>query len=263
MSAVPLPAESRSRTALATRARAALIHVAISAAVASIVAAFVFAFWYPRPFGDVSGGRDLFLLLIVVDVVIGPLLTFAVFDRRKPQAELRRDLTIVVLLQLAALAYGLYTVALARPAVIALEGDRLRVVRAVDLAQSDFNRAPEGLKALSWSGPVYLTTRPPTADEKLDAIERGLAGEDIGMRPQFWRPLSETKAAYAKAAKPLAGLTRLHPDRARDVRKAVDALQRPAQGLGYLPILARSTDWSALVDLEDGRIVGYVPVDGF
>lgn len=263
MSAVPLPADARSRTALATRARAALIHVAISAAVAAVVAAFVFAFWYPRPFGEVSGGRDLFLLLIVVDVVIGPLLTFAVFDRRKPQTELRRDLAVVVLLQLAALAYGLHTVALARPAVIALEGDRLRVVRAVDLAQADFSKAPEGLTSLSWLGPVYLATRTPTAGETLDAIERGLAGEDIGMRPQFWRPLSETKWAYAQAAKPLAGLTRLHPDRAGDVRKAVDALQRPAQRLGYLPILGRSTNWSALVDLEDGSIVGYVPVDGF
>jgi energy-coupling factor transporter transmembrane protein EcfT len=263
MSAVPLPAESRSRTAFATRARATLIHAAISAAVALVVAAFVFAIWYPRPFGDVSGGRDLFLLLIVVDVVIGPLLTFAVFDRRKPRAELRRDLTVVVLLQLAALVYGLHTVALARPAVLALEGDRLRVVRAVDLAQADFSKAPEGLKALSWLGPVYLATRTPTADEMPDAIERGLAGEDIGMRPQFWRPLSETRAAYAKAAKPLAGLTRLHPERAGDLRKAIDALQGSAQRLGYLPILARSTDWSALVDLKDGSIVGYVPIDGF
>ena len=179
MSAVPLSDQPKPRTGLASRGRAALIHVVGSAAVASIVAALVFAFWYPQPFGEISGGRDLFVLLITIDVVIGPLLTFAVFNQRKPRSELRRDLSIVVLLQLGALAYGLHTVALARPAVIALEGDRLRVVRAIDLAQSDFSKAPDGLKSLPWLGPVHVATRTPTANESLDAIGRGLAGEDI------------------------------------------------------------------------------------
>lgn len=263
MSAVPLPASTRLRTALATRARAALIHMVASAAVALIAGALVFALWYPGPFGDISGGRGLFLLLMVVDVVIGPLLTFAVFDFRKPRAELRRDLIVVVLLQLAALVYGLYTVAVARPAVIALEGDRLRVVRVIDLEQADFSKAPEDSRSLSWLGPVYLATRAPTADENLDAIERGLAGEDIGMRPQFWRPLSETKLAYAKAAKPLAALASRYPTRRAELEQAARDVELTVDQLGYLPVLARSTAWSALVDLRSGEVVGYVDIEGF
>lgn len=215
------------------------------------------------PYRETSGGRELFMLVVAVDVVIGPLITFAVFDRRKPRPELVRDLGVVALLQLAALAYGLYTVAQARPAIVALEGARLRVVRAIDLAETDLARAPMALRTLSWSGPVLVATRAPSGDEKLEAIERGLAGEDIGMRPAFWLPAEQTRGAFAQAAMPLDRLSRMRPARKADLERAVAATGRPADQLGYLPILARRTDWSALVDRNSGEIVGYVDIEGF
>ncbi len=59
------------------------LHFLISAAVAAVAAVLVFCVWYPGPFRLMAGGRDLFLLVTSVDVVIGPLLTFAVFNRAK------------------------------------------------------------------------------------------------------------------------------------------------------------------------------------
>jgi hypothetical protein len=247
----------------ALRILAALLHLGLSVVVAAFTALLVFLLWYPTPFREISGGRELFLIVIAVDVVVGPLLTAVVFDTRKPRTELLRDLGAIVLLQLAALAYGTYTVAIARPAVIALEGNRLRIVRAVDLANADFTKAPPGLEVKIVSGPRVVAARTPSASEKNDVISRGLAGEDIGMRPEFWLPASATGAAYAKAAMPLQGLTRLRPDRLPELQRAVAATGRDATHLGYLPILARSTDWSALIDLKDGSIAGYVPIDGF
>lgn len=245
------------------RLLASLIHLGASAAVAALAAALVFALWYPVPYREVSGGRELFLLVVAVDVVIGPLITFAVFDRRKPRAELARDLGVVVLLQVAALAYGLYTVAQARPAIVALEGARLRVVRALDLADTDLTRAPATLQSLSWSGPALVATRMPSRNEQLEAIERGLAGEDIGMRPDFWLPVEQTRGAFAQAAMPLDRLSRMRPERKADLDRAVAATGHTVDQLGYLPILARRTDWSALVDRRSGEIVGYVDIEGF
>lgn len=245
------------------RAKAALIQLGVSAVVAAAAAALVLWFWYPAPYRQISGGRDLFFLVVAVDVIIGPLLTFVAYDRRKPSAELTRDLAVIAALQLGALLYGLHTVAQARPAIIALEGDRLRVVRAIDLERADFQKAPPGLQSLSWWGPMFVATRQPTAEEKLETIDRGLAGEDIGMRPEFWLPPALTAAAYARGAKPLTQLTRLQPQRASQVQDAVKRTGVALDELGYLPMLARSTDWSALVHFKDGQIVGYLPVDGF
>ena len=74
------------RLDLRPRAYAAGIHLLISAAIAGLAAILVFVVWYPGPFRNMAGGRDLFLLVTSVDVVLGPLLTFAVFNRAKGSA---------------------------------------------------------------------------------------------------------------------------------------------------------------------------------
>jgi len=63
----------------------------------------------------------------MVDVILGPLITLTVFNRSKPRSELVRDLTVVGLIQLAALGYGLWTVFVARPVHLVFEYDRFRV----------------------------------------------------------------------------------------------------------------------------------------
>ena len=108
--------------------RASLFHLAISCLVAAGAAALVFGLWFPFPYRYLSGGRELFLLIVAVDVVSGPLLTAVLFSPTKPRKELWLDLSIVVLLQLGTLGYGLYTVQAARPLYLVLELDRFKVI---------------------------------------------------------------------------------------------------------------------------------------
>lgn len=253
---------SLARLQVGGRARAALIHLGFSAAVAALAALLVFGLWYPAPFSEISGGRELFFIVIAVDVVLGPIITFAIFNRNKPWSELRRDLAIVVLLQLAGLAYGLYTAAEVRPVVVALEGTRLRVVRAIDLHGANLTAAPPEFRRLPLWGVRYVATRPPNASEKSLALDMGLKGIDIGMRPEFWLPPLATGVAMAQARQPLAKLHKLYPNRATELDAAIASTGRPADTLSYLPILARRTDWVALV-AEDGNVVGFAPFDGF
>src|SRR6185295_19523130 len=96
-----------------TRWQAAPLHLLISAVIASMVLAVMMLLWYPRPFFEAAGGKMLLLLMIGVDVIVGPLLTFIVFDPRKKQ--LKVDLAIIAVLQVAALAYGGWVMFEARP----------------------------------------------------------------------------------------------------------------------------------------------------
>ena len=109
-----------------SRLKPAFIHLAASAALAPLVAAVVFGLWFPGVYRQFSGGTELFILVVGVDLALGPLITLVIFDRRKPLAELRRDVAIVIVLQLAALVYGLHMVSISRPVVLALEEDRFR-----------------------------------------------------------------------------------------------------------------------------------------
>lgn len=249
---------------LTSRARAAALHLGLSAIVAGLAAAMVLGVWYPSPFREISGGRELFTLVVAVDLVLGPLVTFAIFDRRKRWKELARDLAVVGALQLAGLVYGLHTVWQARPVYMVFEVDRFRVVRAIDIDEADLKFAAEGFRTLSWLGPKIIMAQPPGASEDVvRSIELAMAGRDINTQPKAWRPYDQATSAVLSRAKPLLMLKGAYPKKAGEIDAAVQRANLPVQRLAYLPVIARQTDWVVLVDNQTAQVVGYLPFGGF
>ena len=115
-----------------TRWQAAAIHLGISAAIALAVVGAMRIAWYPAPYFDAAGGAMLLLLLVGVDVVVGPLLTLVVYSPQKKH--LHADLAVIAALQLAALAYGVSVMYGARPVYVAFAGDRFELVAANAIA---------------------------------------------------------------------------------------------------------------------------------
>ena len=113
--------------------KAGAVHFLLSVLVAVLAAALVFMLWYPFPYRELMGGRELFMLVIGVDVVCGPLLTMVLYNPSKPRLDLVRDLGIVAIIQLAALIYGLSVVMAVRPVYLVYEVDRFNAVSAVDI----------------------------------------------------------------------------------------------------------------------------------
>jgi len=141
--------------------KAALFHFLGSVLVAMMAAVLVFLVWYPHPYGLLSGGLNLFLILVAVDVVCGPLLTLVLFNPRKPRREIITDMSLVILIQLAALIYGMSTVYQARPLYLVHEVDRFRVISLPDYNGEDVKEVLEelarssvraGQVVLGWSG---------------------------------------------------------------------------------------------------------------
>ncbi|MGV3493925.1 MAG: TfpX/TfpZ family type IV pilin accessory protein [Ramlibacter sp.] len=248
-----------------TRARAAAIHLGLSALVALVAGLLVFALWYPYPYREISGGRDLFQLVVMVDVVLGPLITFAIFDRRKPRPELRRDLAVVALLQLAGLAYGLWTVHLARPVHMAFEYDRFRVVHLVEIPKELEARAPQGIPVAPWGGPTVIALRPfRDAGEKADFTVAALQGVPLAARPELWQPYAQSRADVLQAARPVVDLRRRFAQRAGEIDAALAAAGRAPSEASYLPLVARKAEaWTVLLDSRSAAILGYLPLDSF
>jgi hypothetical protein len=245
------------------RLRAAGIHLGLSALVAALAAALVFFVWYPFPYREVSGGRELFTLVVAVDVVLGPLLTFAVFNRAKPLAVLKRDLAVIVALQLAALAYGMYTVAVARPVHLVYEIDRFRVVHAVDLEPGSREKASTDLRAEPWLGPTLLAVRPfKNNAEQTEVTFSALGGVPPAVRPQFWQAYPEAKERVAKAALPLAALKAKFAAQAAEIDAAV-AGKAGAAGVVWLPMISRHVAWTVLLDASTLQPIAYLPLDSF
>ena len=93
-------------------------HLIISVAVFLLLLLLIWNFWYPRPFFWTDGGSDGLGMVAFVDIIIGPFLTLVIFNPTKSKLELCMDIGLVVLLQVGAMAYGLYTVYHGRPAAL-------------------------------------------------------------------------------------------------------------------------------------------------
>lgn len=247
------------------RLRAAGIHLALSALVAAVTGLLVFALWYPYPYRELSGGRELFQLVVSVDVVLGPLLTFAVFNLAKPRTELRRDLAVIVLLQLAGLGYGLWTVYEARPVHTVFEYDRFRIVHATDLPRELAGRVPGGMEFAPASGPTWIVLRPFRDEaEKLEFTMAALGGVDLSARPELWQSYAAGRAQVLAAAKPVAALKQHFPRQAAAIDAALAASGRDSTHAAYLPLVARkATAWTVLLDAQTAEPIGYLPLDSF
>jgi hypothetical protein len=99
---------------MSARIKAFLVHGLVSIIIALLSMGLVYFIWYPAPLAVATGVMHIFLLMLCIDVVIGPLLTLLVYKTGKKTLKL--DLTIICLLQLAALTYGLFTVYQGKPA---------------------------------------------------------------------------------------------------------------------------------------------------
>lgn len=248
------------------RLRAAGIHLVLSGLVASLAALLVFVLWYPYPYREVSGGRELFFLVVSVDVVLGPLLTLAVFNTAKPRAALRRDLVVVALLQLAGLGYGLWTVNLARPVHLVFEIDRFRVIHRMDIPAEMEALAPAGIPVAPLTGPTPIALRDfKSPAQKMEYTLAALGGVHLGARSDLWQSYDAGRAQVVQAARPLADLKRRFPRDAAAIDAAVAAspVGDPAR-VRYLPLVARKAEaWTVLLDGVSGSIIGYLPIDSF
>jgi hypothetical protein len=248
-----------------SRFTAAAIHLALSALVAALAGLLVFAVWYPFPYREISGGRELFLLVVTVDVILGPLITFTVFNRTKPRKELRRDLAVVGLLQLAALVYGLWTVQQARPVHMVFEYDRFRVVHQVEIAEELVARAPAGIPVAPLLGPTLLSLRPfQDATEQGEYTIAALQGLVLSARPDLWQTYEAGRAQVLKAAQPATQLKSRFPQRAAEIDAALQKAGRSAAQASYLPLIARKPEaWTVLLDAGTAEVIGYLPLDSF
>jgi len=246
------------------RLKASGIHLCISFSLALLAAALVFWLWYPYPYREISGGRDLFLMVVAVDVMLGPLITLTIFNRAKPWSELRRDLTIVALIQLSALGYGLWTVFAARPVHLVFEYDRFRVVHAVDVPPELLQRAPRDVVALPLTGPTLLSLRRfKDGKEEIEATLAALNGLPLSARPDLWQPYATAKSDILKAAKPVSTLKTRFPLQAAAVDAAISQTGRSPDALVYLPMVGRKSFWTVLLDPATADIVAFLPLDSF
>lgn len=244
------------------RFQAAGIHLAISTFVAAIVLAALLLVWYPQPYFRLAGGAGLMLILIGVDVVLGPLLTLVVFDPRKKS--LPFDLAVIATLQVAAFVYGISVIAQARPAFVVFAGDRFTVVSANQINPESLAAASAPWNTLPIGGPRLVGARMP--DDPAERSKLALlaaSGIDLPVLPRYYVPFAEIADELKARARPLAELNRGDADAKTRIDAALARTGRAVDTLAWVPVLGRMEAGSAIVDKATGEVIAVLPVYPF
>lgn len=243
-----------------SRWKAASIHLCISLAIGLIAALLIFGLWYPPPYAQAAGASHLVLLLLGVDLLLGPLLTLVVFKAGKKS--LRFDLGVIALVQIAALAYGISIVVRARPAFIVGADDRFTMVSAYELAASDLadGRAPP-FQSASWTGPRLVAAQRPMTPATQKALTDDLfRGKDLEYLPRYYVDYELEAPKLASRGRPLAEL-RNKPGGSAVIDAWLRRGGREEGAVVYLPLRSSTSGLVMILEPRSGKLLDVLPID--
>lgn len=230
-----------------------LIHLSISFFIALLMVGLVFFIWYPLPLASAVGVTQIFLMMLVIDVIVGPLLGWLVYKEGKKT--LKFDLGVIIFLQLAALFFGVFSIEQGRPVWIAYNVDRFELVRKNELITEHLNQAKILYKKPSILSPQYVSVE--FAKDKLqrqnDMFAEALGGISIAQKPERYVEFTKALPQIKKRAILLRELEQFNDH--KQVRKI---LAKYPQATGYIPLKANAVDMTVLVNKETGEVVKIV-----
>jgi hypothetical protein len=230
-----------------------LIHLSISFLIALLVIGLVFFIWYPSPLATAVGVTHIFLMLLVIHVILGPLLCLLVYKEGKKS--LKFDLSVIILIQIAALCYGMFSIEQGRPAWLVYNVDRFELVKKNELVDTNIQQAQPQFQKPSWFKPQYVATEfaKDTQQRNNEMFAEVFSGISIAQRPERYVELTQAKTQIQQRALPLVKLQQYNQK--TDVEKT---LAKYPKADAWLPLKSNAIDMVVLVNKESASIIKIV-----
>lgn len=248
-----------------TRVKAALIHLIISAILASSVIGLLLFGWYRLPYFWAVGGPLLLALIVGVDVVLGPFMTLIVFNPAKSRQALAFDLSLIALVQATALLYGLYSGYTSRLAYGVFVENSFKLVKATEIEPQDLAKAklPE-YRELPLFGPKLVAVEMPT-DPKTRSDMNFFSAFGVGYQnlPEYFVPLVHSRDQISKAAIPRGRLEQKNPQLAAEIDGLLRSGSLDWSGIAVVPFNVKTRVYTAVVDLAQMTVIKVLPQNPF
>ena len=230
-----------------------LCHLLISIIIALIVTGIIFFIWYPSPLAQAVGVTHLFIMLILIDLIVGPLMTLLIY--KKDINAFKMDLSIIIIIQIAALVYGLHSITQGRPAWIVFNQNKFELIRVNDQFIENTEHINENFQNVSWTGPQYAASihSQNMKQREDDLFMDALGGVSLAQRPERYVTLSHVKQEIQQHSKVLDNLKKYN-----DVKLVEKILKQHPEATAYLPLKANKLDMVILLNKKEGSIVNIV-----
>lgn len=220
-----------------------LSHLSISFLITLLVIGLIFFIWYPAPLAKSVGVTHIFLMMLAIDVIVGPLLGLLVYKEGKKT--LKFDLSFIIVIQIAALCYGVYSIEQGRPAWLVYNVDRFELVRKNDIIQDNIVRAFPKYQQPSLLKPQYVAVEfsKNTEQRNSDMFAEVLGGISLAQRPELYVDFAQAKKQMQQRAQKLELLQQYNNK--TDVEKI---LAKYPEATAFLPMKANTVDMTVLID---------------
>ena len=176
------------------RLKAFSFHLLGSACALTLILGALYLGWYYWPGWYLTSVSRVLLIVLSVDLVLGPTLTLIIANPKKPRRVLARDIAIIAIVQLAALLYGGWTLWKGRPLYYTFSVDRLETVQASDISEDEIALARKDNPAFAphwYSRPRWLWAPLPEDPDQVAAIVKNATfggGADVIDMPRYFKP---------------------------------------------------------------------------
>lgn len=227
-----------------------LSHLGISIFIVLAAIGLVFGVWYPSPLPTAVGVTQIFLMLIAIDIVVGPLLGLLVYKEGKKS--LKFDLSIILLLQISALVYGLYNLEQGRPAWLVYNVDRFELVRKSDIILENRNQTLPEFQQASWFKPQYVATEfaKDIQQRNDDMFAEVFGGISLAQRPERYVNFAKVKKQIQEHALSLKDLENYN-----EITKVQKTLIDYPEANAWLPLKANAVDMVVLINKDTAEII--------
>lgn len=219
------------------------IHFSVSLLFALLILYFIFFIWYPQPIAADEGVGVIAIMLIAIDVIVGPILAFLVYKEGKKS--LKMDLGIILILQILAMGYGLFSIVSSRPVWIVQNGAIFQLVRANAILPKDQVQANNKYKKNGWLSPQWVAVD--TNNSKYEYYA------EQTLVPNLYADLSVAKPRIQNYAQDLRKLYEFNQANAIAIE-----LKKFPKANAWMPLRTTGSGLVVLLDRSNAKVIGIV-----
>jgi len=229
------------------------VHLLASILVLSITLGALYFGWYHWPGWYLADAWHVVVVMIGVDVVIGPLLTLIIANANKHRRELRRDLSIIVAAQLIALVYGTTQLWNGRPLYYAFSENVLQMVQAYDINPGESKIAREQNAPLVphwYSLPRWIWAPLPLDRSEREKIVSAAVtgGDDVISMPRYYKPWEQGLTALRTQLKKVDEVGYFSLNQKKVLKQRMSARGLATDQPDAIPLTGRGPPLLAIVD---------------
>jgi hypothetical protein len=243
------------------RLKAFSLHLLGSATALTLILGTLYFGWYRWPGWRLADATTVVVVLIGVDLVLGPLMTLIIANKNKSRRELTRDIGIIVAVQVCALIYGSTSLWSGRPLYYAFSVNTLQLVQAYDIDshEAELGRQQNAELAPHWySTPRWIWAPLPTDPEEAQKIVTGAisGADDVTSMPRFFKRWEQGLTELRGQLKKVDNVPYYSPGEKKKLKERLQAAGFSADQTNTMPLTGRGKPLLAVFDLANLKIIG-------